>query len=522
MHCVKCDIFFWRDGTDKIQKDADTHVAPETPAGCDTLYRGRKLLIQQNTHPYLVEWFGCATGGLGDVMRVARIGFTCGGFVPKETEYNLCAEKKVGLPVPEARSLVRDSEKAWKEALINKYGITAEWLKPAEAMEWLKAKVEECEKEKRFESLNESVAIGVAGPSGGGKTKNALDIVSLFASGSDSRALIFSEDEYYRNIADVLAEGHNLDEPAALRLGEEEDDFAQLVSKKGIERERYDKVTGTLSREKARVDPKDIVVAEGLFALRDGFADRYDIMVFVYAPFHAWFIRRLMRDVKEGKTGWSLLESTRYMLETVKPMYERYVEPTMRNADLIIVNDYDPCTEAERCKRVDVQKKYMVKGDVKKLAERLDDIGAERQMYARQVDRYYTDGSFGGSGEIVRIREEGGKTIFAYKGPKKESDALERQKLEFEISANEKQGLLSIYTETGMITKDRTLYSYNGATFSLDTSVTKTAGGEEVPLGNFVEVHLPKGKDERAVMELLSRLRGFEFGDASKTAYSEM
>lgn len=459
-----------------------------------------------------------ATDCLGDCAERERFGFTCGGFVPKDTE-----TAKGGLHASEAHSLRRASENEdLKDALIRKYGMTAEWLRPAEAMEWLKVRIAECEGRNRSGNLNGSVKIGVAGPSGGGKTKNALDIIAMCASGSGDRALLFSEDGYYRSVADVLASGHNLDEPAAIRLAEENEDFMRLAEGKSVERERYEKLTNAVSEEKTHTDPKDILIAEGLFALMDEFKDRYDIRVFVYAPFHAWFIRRLMRDVKEGKSCWSLLQSTRYMLETVKPMYERHVEPTMRNADIIIVNDYDPCVEAERCNRVDVQKKYRVRGEVMRLAEKLDDLGAERHMYARQVDHYYTDGSLDRNGEIIRIRGEGGRSVFTYKGPKKESDALERQKLEFEISAKERDGLLGVYKEeTCTVEKDRTMYSYNGVTFSLDTSVTKAVGGDRMPLGDFIEVHVPKGGDGTEVAELLAML-GVELEQVRRTAYSEM
>jgi uridine kinase len=451
---------------------------------------------------------------LGDIVEAGRIGFTCGGFTPNNT-----AKKEGCLPIPEARSLERGSEKdGWREALINKYGITAEWLKPAEAMEWLGARIRECEDEKRFENLDEGVGIAVGGPSGGGKTKNSEDLIAMLATGSGPRALLLSEDWYYRDMAEVAASGHNFDEPAALRLHEKDDDFRQLVSGNSIERECYDKITGRVSKEKTRIDPKDVVITEGLFALLDGFCDNYDIKVYVHAPFHAWFIRRLMRDVKEGKTAWSLLESARYIVNVVKPMYDRYIEPTMKNADIIIENDYDPFKEAGRCGMLESQRKYRADVDVARL-ESLRSV--RRLMRARQVDHYYTDGSFRKTGEIVRIREESDSaTIFTYKGPKTSPGALERQKLEFEIDAETGKGLLAAYTKTGVIRKDRAMYSYKGVLFYVDTDVTKVAGGEGVLLGNFVEIQVPEREDKELVGELLGAL-GIDSACIPE-AYSEM
>jgi uridine kinase len=77
------------------------------------------------------------------------------------------------------------------------------------------------------------------------------------------------------------------------------------------------------------------LVVEGILVLVDReLRRRFDLKVFVDAPADERFIRRLQRDVRErGRSADSVIDQYR---QTVKPMHDRYCEPSKRYADLIV------------------------------------------------------------------------------------------------------------------------------------------------------------------------------------------
>jgi uridine kinase len=86
------------------------------------------------------------------------------------------------------------------------------------------------------------------------------------------------------------------------------------------------------------VAPAPLVVVEGLFTLWwPELRSQFDVAVYVDAPADVRLARRLRRDVRDrGRDVESVL--TQYVA-TVRPMHERYVEPTRAFADLVIAND---------------------------------------------------------------------------------------------------------------------------------------------------------------------------------------
>ena len=92
------------------------------------------------------------------------------------------------------------------------------------------------------------------------------------------------------------------------------------------------------------VFPARLVIVEGLFALWwEAVRSLLDVKVFVDASPDLRLIRRIRRDVTErGRTVDQVLQQ---YLGTVRPMHERYVEPTRAHADLVVVND-GPVQEA--------------------------------------------------------------------------------------------------------------------------------------------------------------------------------
>ena len=97
----------------------------------------------------------------------------------------------------------------------------------------------------------------------------------------------------------------------------------------------YDFATHTRRPDTQRVEPRRVVIVEGILVLAEPeLRKRIDIKLFVDTPADIRFMRRLMRDIETR--GRSLESVVHQYMTTVRPMHEEFVEPSKRYADLII------------------------------------------------------------------------------------------------------------------------------------------------------------------------------------------
>jgi len=97
----------------------------------------------------------------------------------------------------------------------------------------------------------------------------------------------------------------------------------------------YDFAAHNRSRETITVKPAPVIVVEGLFALYDTkLRNTMSLKIYVDTASDVRFIRRLQRDISErGRSTESVVNQ---YLETVRPMHKQFIEPTKRNADVIL------------------------------------------------------------------------------------------------------------------------------------------------------------------------------------------
>ena len=102
-----------------------------------------------------------------------------------------------------------------------------------------------------------------------------------------------------------------------------------------IEQPVYDYLTCTRQKETIHIEPKDVIIVEGIMALSDKkLRQQMDLKLFVDADADDRLIRVMQRDVVErGRTAEAVME--RYQ-RVLKPMHEQFIEPCKRYADLII------------------------------------------------------------------------------------------------------------------------------------------------------------------------------------------
>ncbi|MBX9599209.1 MAG: uridine kinase [Burkholderiales bacterium] len=180
-----------------------------------------------------------------------------------------------------------------------------------------------------------SFIIGVAGGSGSGKSTVTEHIVS--AIGSEQVAVII-QDNYYRDLAHLTPEQRrkvNFDHPDSFDWGLMLKHIDDLANGLPIEMPTYDYARDTRKAETVTVLPAPIIVIEGLFALLDVDMRKYmALRIFVDTADDIRFIRRLERDITErGRSTESVIKQ---YLESVRPMHRQFIEPTKRNAHIII------------------------------------------------------------------------------------------------------------------------------------------------------------------------------------------
>ncbi len=182
--------------------------------------------------------------------------------------------------------------------------------------------------------MKRPVIIGVAGGSGSGKTTVVRNICERL----EGLVAVIEQDAYYKDQSHLPMEERrktNYDHPLAFDNDLLISHLRQLLQRKPIEKPVYDYTQHTRSRETVTVEPRDVILLEGILILEDeGLRALMDIKVFVDTDADLRILRRLERDVKTR--GRSLDSVIQQYLTTVRPMHQQVVEPSKRYADLII------------------------------------------------------------------------------------------------------------------------------------------------------------------------------------------
>lgn len=183
--------------------------------------------------------------------------------------------------------------------------------------------------------MGNPVLIGVAGGSGSGKTTVAKELFRQFQ--NDSVTMI-EQDSYYKDQSHLSADERaltNYDHPFAFDNDLLLVHLQELLAGRAIEKPIYDFKLHNRKEEKVKVDPKDVIILEGMLILEDTrIRDLMDIKVFVDTDADVRIIRRIARDIEER--GRSLDSVVNQYLNVVRPMHLQFIEPTKRYADVII------------------------------------------------------------------------------------------------------------------------------------------------------------------------------------------
>lgn len=175
--------------------------------------------------------------------------------------------------------------------------------------------------------------IGITGGSGSGKSTVVRKI-----SEAHPDSICIAQDNYYKSASfvnnhNILA--FNFDHPDAFDMDLMVENLKDLKAGKAIDIPQYDFVKHQRKPETKHIEPKTIIIVDGLMVLYDKrIRDLLDLKLFVDTPSDIRFVRRLQRDIKErGRTVESVVEQ---YINVVRPGHFNFIEPCKEYADLII------------------------------------------------------------------------------------------------------------------------------------------------------------------------------------------
>jgi uridine kinase len=177
--------------------------------------------------------------------------------------------------------------------------------------------------------------VGVAGGSGAGKTTFVARLIDALPGGSTT---VLSHDAYYRDLRHLPPDQRarvNFDHPDSLETDLLVAHIAAFRQGRSALVPTYDFVTHTRGDATIRVTPTATVIVEGILLLaHEELRSALDLAVFIDVEDDARLARRLERDI--AARGRSPESVTRQWLETVRPMHDAFVRPSIAHADVIV------------------------------------------------------------------------------------------------------------------------------------------------------------------------------------------
>lgn len=183
--------------------------------------------------------------------------------------------------------------------------------------------------------MNQPLIIGIAGGTGSGKTTVTYKILERL---DINKVVVIQHDAYYKDISsfgNMNPSEINFDHPDALETTLLIDHIKKLKNWESIRLPIYDFKTYKRSKETILVQPKSIVIIEGiLIFVEKELRDLMDIKLYVDTDADERLLRRIKRDlIERGRSIESIIAQYN---TTVKPMHLEFVEPSKRWADIII------------------------------------------------------------------------------------------------------------------------------------------------------------------------------------------
>ena len=177
------------------------------------------------------------------------------------------------------------------------------------------------------------VVVGLAGPSGAGKTIFTSKVKNFFPG-----CEVISMDMY--NDARKLVD-ENFDDPALTDYDLLCQNLTDIKAGKPVDIPVYSfKESKRVGYRRAEPPASRVVILEGIYALSERLRPFHDLRVSVTGGVHFDLVKRVLRDIK--RAGQAPEEIVQQITETVYPMYKAFIEPDLQTAHLKIYNTFNP------------------------------------------------------------------------------------------------------------------------------------------------------------------------------------
>ncbi len=192
--------------------------------------------------------------------------------------------------------------------------------------------------------------VAIVGGSGSGKTWLSERLATVLGDLAARLCL----DDFYSDRSHVPAEecaNINFDDPAAIDWIRLHGVFSKLLEGEAADLPCYDFTTHCRKEETCRIEPRRVILIEGLWLLHHKELRRlFDVKIFIECPSQTRLRRRIDRDVvSRGRTRSSV---EKQFQETVEPMHRQFVAPQKRWADVVLPHDFTEHEVSELARRL--------------------------------------------------------------------------------------------------------------------------------------------------------------------------
>ena len=179
------------------------------------------------------------------------------------------------------------------------------------------------------------IFLGICGASGSGKSTLTEELTRSIGVSS----VVLQQDCYYRDRTDLPFEERvrlNYDEPDMFDHEQLYEDVLALMAGKPVRRRAYDFANHAPAACEGLIWPADVLILEGIHAFYDKrLLEKMFLRLYVQVEPDICLLRRIQRDIKER--GRAIDNIASQYLNTVKPMYERYIRNYMQDADVVVM-----------------------------------------------------------------------------------------------------------------------------------------------------------------------------------------
>eukprot|EP00698_Gefionella_okellyi_P020421 TRINITY_DN639_c0_g1_i1.p1 TRINITY_DN639_c0_g1~~TRINITY_DN639_c0_g1_i1.p1 ORF type:complete len:369 (+),score=92.55 TRINITY_DN639_c0_g1_i1:224-1330(+) len=349
-----------------------------------------------------------------------------------------------------------------------------------------------------YAKMKRIVVVGIAGPSGSGKSSLAERIVSVL-----SHTAVLAMDNYLDSTRQVINE--NFDDSRLIDFELLRKNIQDIMAGRPAETPLYDfRRSGRYAYKTIEPPASNVLIVEGTYALHQELRSLLDLRISVSGGVHNDLIKRIMRDI--NRTGQDPHQAISQITETVYPMYKAFIEPDLLTAHIRIANKFNPFTAIIHPQYILKSEKCVDEALIKETlpsAEVFDEKSYD--IYLHPPDRRPE-----GCRDWIRVRNIAGQYSVMFSEDIKEGGFIVSPRIDFTVSVKILGGLMALGYKIGAII-NRTSRSYRakGDAAQVAISVEKLD-----QLGQTFT--MVKGTDRQKVQDVAAKL-GLTGGFIDKT-----